>query len=161
LPREPLGQDFRVLLTSDLPEHGAVPRRGDAGRHAADEYRYDFTIEQTPRGVRVCRKVSRSESVAERVGRPRATRDAVTIASGTRATDDPTSHPGSLECGSFHGTMYYAPWSCSARRLQDLHIHAGVFVYRDGVRVEPSVRATNDMRLSEASGCVGSARPPR
>ena len=61
----------------------------------------------------------------------------MTIASGSRATDDPTSHPGSLECGSFCGTMYYAPLSGSARRLQDLHIQTGVFVYRDGVRVEP------------------------
>lgn len=137
LPLEPLGEDFRVLLASDSSEHGSFLGKVTPADMQLMEYRYDFAVEQTPHGVEVRREVSRSESVAERVGQPQTTRDAVSIASGLRPTDDPRSHPGSLECGSFHGTMYYAPLSGSARRLQDLHIQTGVFVYRDGVRVEP------------------------
>src|SRR5205823_3570795 len=83
------------------------------------------------------RRVTRSPTIAETVGRPRTTRDTITVRPGAPATEDPSSHPGLLDCGPFHGTIYYAPWSGSARRLQELHVQSGVFVYRDGVRVEP------------------------
>ena len=138
LPLEPLSEDFRVLLASDLSEHSPFLGQVTPADMQLMEYRYDFTIEQAPAGgVRVRRKLARSKDIAEKVGKPRTTSDSVTIPSGRPPTDDPRSHPGSLECGPFHGTMYYAPWSGSARRLQELHIQTGVFVYRDGVRVEP------------------------
>jgi signal transduction histidine kinase len=137
LPLEPLSEDFRVLLASDLSEHGPFLGQVTPADMQLMEYRYDFTVERTRAGVRVRRKVTRSASLADQLGQPRSTKDTITIAATTRPTDDPTSHPGSLECGTFHGTIYYAPWSGSARRLRDLHIQPGVFVYRDGIRVEP------------------------
>jgi signal transduction histidine kinase len=137
LPLEPLGQEFRLLLASDLSEHSPFLGQVTPADMQLMEYRCDFELEQTTRGLRVKRRVTRSPTIAETVGRPRTTRDTITVRPGAPATEDPSSHPGLLDCGPFHGTIYYAPWSGSARRLQELHVQSGVFVYRDGVRVEP------------------------
>ncbi len=137
LPLEPLSEHFRVLLASDLSDHSPFLGEVTPADMQLMEYRYTFSLEPTRDGVRVKRSIARSSAVAERVNKPSVTSDTVRIPDGSQPTADPTSHPGSLRCGAFHGTMYYAPWSGSARRLQDLHIQTGVFVYRDGVRVEP------------------------
>lgn len=150
LPLEPLSDDFRVLLASDLSPHGPFLGRVTPADMQLMEYRYDFTVERARAGIRVTRQVVRSAVLADRIGQPRSTEDAVTITAATHPTDDPTSHPGSLECGTFHGTIYYAPWSGSARRLQDLRIQPGVFVYRDGIRVEPYGGADDDWLGAQA-----------
>ncbi len=137
LPVQPSAGDFRVFLTSDLAEHQQFVGPVDAGDMRLLDYRFDFSLQPAADGVVVRWRTQRTRSLAEELGTEVVSEDDILVPWGEEGTDEPTSHAGSLECGAFEGSFFYAPQSGTARRFRDLRIAPGVLLYRNGIRAQP------------------------
>jgi signal transduction histidine kinase/anti-sigma regulatory factor (Ser/Thr protein kinase) len=151
LPFEPDQQDFQIQLSTDSNRlnryHGPIvphePRFFD--------YRYEFSVTDEASEIVIRRVVTRSESVARHVNLPRVTRRTRRVPKGTEGADEgePLSF---LRCGPFSGTFLYSP--LSARRLREMNLPTGVFLYRDGVRVEPYGNPDDDWLEARARKAI-------
>jgi signal transduction histidine kinase len=139
----PLGgssSDFVIELQSDyLPEHQAFVGEASPVDVEHIDYRYDFELSwDDRRGLRVHRTVRRSQDLAEEIGAKVRDTDTAWFGVGFQPrADDAVSHVGRLTAGPIKGTFFYIARQGIARRLPEMGVQPGVFLYRDGVRVEP------------------------
>lgn len=137
-PLAAVEQAFEIELQSDFDAHREFVGEITPADLRLLDYQYDFDVTwDAKRGVKVVRTVRRSDDLAEKVGRDITTKQTTYYGRDSDPESDPTHHPGTMLCGPFHGTMYYAVRKGTARRMHDLGIQPGVHVYRDGIRVEP------------------------
>lgn len=132
---QPIGStahDFEVTITADdrALRNFLGPLR--PARPQLLDYRFDFRISRTSAGApRVHWRLVRSREMAEKVRR-----DAVTEGRSKPGGDGwENDRPETLRSGPFSGHFFYSP--DSAQRARDLAIPQGVFLYRDGIRVDP------------------------
>jgi len=105
--------------------------------------KYEFSIARAEDAVSITRHLHRSQEMAEIVHQEPVTEVTEVIKCDTRyAAGSLDSRPASLRCGDFKGTFYYAPRS--EKRFKSLGIPSGVFLYRDGMRVDPYGHVDDD-----------------
>ena len=129
LPLSSAGTDFQVAISVDTPflatRYAGIVK---PAKLAAYDYRYDFSIGRNQH-LKVARTIRRSSEIAAEVNRPKVERQSA------RIPPDEADRPASLNSGPFKGTFLYLPRAAS--RLHQLGVPPGVFVYRDGLRVDP------------------------
>ncbi len=134
-PLAPAQQDFRIHLhTDDVALEKRFADTFSPETLPPAEYAYEFVIESEGKHTMVHRRILRSDSVADRVRKPRETLEAYE-ARDHAGVVDVDYRPSTLRCGGFAGRFMYIPQA--AQRWKQIGIGLGVFVYRDGVRVEP------------------------
>jgi len=138
----PRGQhEFNILLSTDSEDleeyHGSVTPM----KSGLLDYEFGVNIYKGEKGIYIERQVKRSPEIANFVGKAKATEKKGYIHELYRQ-HELESFPDGLSCGPFSGVLYYSPQS--SRRLKELSIAPGVFLYRDGMRVEPYGQEGND-----------------
>lgn len=124
---------FTVVLACDSAALGQYMGPVVVNPPEVSDYMYSFSIEPIAHGVRVTRRVARSEYIQELTGLPAddgSVRDIIDLSG-----DDETERPKTLRSGEFTGEFYYSPRI--SKRAAELGTPPGVYVYRDGVRVDP------------------------
>jgi signal transduction histidine kinase len=128
---------FRILLQSDDSQFDAI--HGEVASTLVEEadYSYDFEFLQGPTGPCVKRHVHRSELLAKRLGRQQDSEESLLLAklSSDLQAGQLEARPESLRSGPFSGRFWYFP--SFERRYSALKGVPGIFLYRDGVRVDP------------------------
>jgi len=105
------------------------------------EYEVKLNIIEREKGIFIEREIIRSDEIADIVGKPKTTEESGYIWELYREREL-ENLPKELFCGPFSAVIYYSP--LSSKRLKDLNVTPGVFMYRDGIRVETYGREGND-----------------
>jgi signal transduction histidine kinase len=105
------------------------------------DYEFTTNIEEREGKIFIQRRIRRSKKVANVVGRPEVEESGGLI-NQIYPPSELAGLPSRLVCGPFSGVIYYSPES--SKRLREMKLTPGVYVYRDGVRVEPYGQLDND-----------------
>jgi signal transduction histidine kinase len=105
------------------------------------DYEFTTNIEEREGKIYIHRQIRRSKKVANMVGRPEVEESKGFLKNLYHSTEL-TYFPSHLYCGPFSGVIYYSPES--SKRLKEMGLTPGVFIYRDGIRVEPYGQLNND-----------------
>lgn len=138
-PLSPVRRDFAVYLEIDSadPELQQFAGEVKAGALSDLDYTCEFAVSDAPDGVHVKRTITRTEEIAELTGGDRVTEEHLVV-TGDRPDQDPAAaRPAELLCGPFRGVFVYSVRRLSAERAGALGVPPGIFLYRDGVRVDP------------------------
>jgi signal transduction histidine kinase len=142
LPLSRASKQFQINLACDDPELSRHVGVIAGGAPELIDYKYDFSIKTTRDGIEITRTLTRSPDVARLVSRRTVTESTETIPRNLSPSMDPHHRPGTLRSGPFRGTFYYAPRT--GLKTRQLGLLPGVFLYRDGVRVDPYGHEDND-----------------
>jgi signal transduction histidine kinase len=138
-PFTPTGSDFQVVIGVDAPALQSL-----AGPVAPDEpsirdYTWNFKIVPASdgEGVTIERTIRRSKRVRDATGLGERTTER------KRRGREESQRGHTLRCGPIEGSFYYSPPQIAARG-ESLGRAPGVYLYRDGIRVEPFGSADDD-----------------
>jgi signal transduction histidine kinase len=138
-PLGPVNVDFRIFLGSDAQELNQYHGEVSPATPEFFDYKYEFRFEVDDDGaVTVVRELHRSAEMATKVGQEQATVERRALEDLSREFDPENveARPSTLRCGGFRGRFFYYPES--ERRFREAYpVPAGVFLYRDGARVDP------------------------
>lgn len=134
----PQGQrDFSIHLFSDSTDLEQFDGWVSPNEPEFVDYQFDVTVTSDKGNYKIQRSITRSSEIAQMAGKPIF--DSVEYSSHEKEDE---ALPVDLLCGPFSAVFYYSP--PSIKRSRQLGITPGVFVYRDGVRVEPYGQQGND-----------------
>lgn len=139
LPREQ--RDFAIYVECDSEELQEFNGWIEPSETSFLDYKFMVSIREDENGIYIDRSVSRSEDVASKVGRPQVT-ESKGLLNELYDEKEQENVPTTLVCGPFSAVLNYSP--VSSKRLKELEITPGVFLYRDGMRVEPYGQEGND-----------------
>jgi signal transduction histidine kinase len=138
----PQGQrEFNIVLASDQEELAEYNGFISPMESSLLDYAFKVQIYQDKKGTYIKREVIRSPEIAKIVGTEEVTEKHGYLNKLYRAKEF-ENISDKLASGPFSGVIYYSPHSKEKRK--ELAIAPGVFIYRDGIRVEPYGQAGND-----------------
>jgi len=138
----PKGQrEFKIFLSSDSENLKKYNREISPLKYAVLDYEFEVKVSEGKNGIFIERIIRRGEEIVNLVHKPSITEQKGYINQLYKA-HEAANLPKDLVCGPFSGSVCYSP--LSTRRLKELNITPGVFLYRDGVRVEPYGQEGND-----------------
>lgn len=133
--------EFKIYFNTDLVDLQSYCGWLSPRKIEFFEYEVNLNIIERGKGIFIERKIIRSEEIADIVGEPKTTEESGYIWELYKEREL-ENLPKELFCGPFSAVIYYSP--LSSKRLKDLNVTPGVFIYRDGIRVEPYGREGND-----------------
>lgn len=131
---EPLGSradEFEITIAADDRALGPFLGPLRPARPELLDYRYEFSVASIQGQPKVKWRLARSAQMAARVDKPAVTSGTATPSDSDWRIDQPTR----LRCGRISGRFFYSP--DSLERSKALGLPHGVYLYRDGIRVEP------------------------
>ncbi len=133
---------FEIYLESDFGELSEYNGIISPNQPQFFDYLFSTEISGKKDGIHIKRVLKRGESVLATIesGEPESSEEKIYESLLEMTGED--GIPEKLVCGPITGTLYYSP--ISRNRLRKFGILPGVFVYRDGVRVEPYGQENND-----------------
>jgi len=128
---------FRIFLQTDDSQFDALHGEVASTLVQDADYTYEFEFVDSPDGPKIKRTVRRSELLAKRLGKPVRTRETLALdkLANEQQAGQLEARPSTLRSGPFSGRFWYFP--SFDRRYSALKGIPGIFLYRDGVRVDP------------------------
>ena len=139
IPQEQL--EFKIYFHTDLVDLQSYCGWLSPFEIEFFEYEVKLNIMEREKGIFIEREIIRSDEIADIVGKPKTTEESGYVWDLYKQREL-ENLPEELFCGPFSAVIYYAP--LSSKILKDLNVTPGVFIYRDGIRVEPYGREGND-----------------
>ncbi len=133
--------EFKIYFHTDLEDLKSYCGWLSPRKIEFFEYEVKLNILEKESRIFIERTITRSEEIVDIVSKPRVTEESGYIQELYKEREL-ENLPKELSCGPFSAVIYYSP--LSSKRLKDLNITPGVFIYRDGIRVEPYGREGND-----------------
>jgi len=127
------GEDFHIFLGVDRPDLSQHAGLITVQELSVRDYVWEFEITPTSTGPSVHRVVRRSPTVVAKTGQPA---ESDLVVPSAQDDGDEEGATGTLLAGPIKGALYYAPPQVAERGVA-LGRPPGVFLYRDGIRVEP------------------------
>lgn len=138
-PFTPAGADFQVVVAIDVPALQTFAGPVTPDEPAIRDYTWKFRISAADdgEGVIVERTIRRSKRVREATGLSERSTER------RRRGREEGRRGHTVRSGPIEGTFYYSPPQVAARG-ETLGRAPGVYLYRDGIRVEPYGSAEDD-----------------
>jgi signal transduction histidine kinase len=127
---------FQIILASDVPALAKFLGPVKAGTEGQSDYTYNFSIKRSgQKEIIVEREIRRSDRIQRQIGAKALTPSKEVLAADGPSEGSTDERPASLRSGPFSGVFHYSPRV--AKRSLELGMQPGVFLYRDGIRVDP------------------------
>lgn len=136
----PLGSEFEVVIASDSRRYQGLMGPVQAGGLDSPDYQYKFSVAETESEIVVEKSLQRSPAIVDRVEAESESRWSERWRK--EVSGDTDGRPTTLRCGPFRGTFIYSP--LAGRRRAELGRPPGVFMYRDGMRIDPYGHGDDD-----------------
>lgn len=133
--------EFKIYFHTDLQDLQSYCGWLYPSKTEFFDYEVKLNILEKKNGIFIERTIIRSEEIANKVNKQQITEKRGYIQE-LYSEREMEKLPKKLSCGQFSAIIYYSP--LSSKRLKELNIAPGVFIYRDGIRVEPYGREGND-----------------
>lgn len=154
-PMSPTAPAFQIVLHIDAPPHlsqleGVITSTSPG----VFDYVYEFSYKHSDQGVLVTRTLRRDAEIAKLVGQDDETTETAALADLVEYghAHSLEARPDTFACGTFRGRFFY--FTRQQAVFAGSNQSAGVFLYRDGMRVDPYGHEEDDwlgLRARKAS----------
>lgn len=141
---QPIPQEqynFKIYFNSDLKDLQSYCGWLSPSKIEFFDYEVKLSVTEKENGTFIERNITRSKEIANIVSKPQITKERGYLQE-LYSEREVEELPKKLICGPFSVVIYYSP--LSSNRLKELNVTPGVFIYRDGIRVEPYGKPEND-----------------